>query len=565
MNPNIPSNHWLNALPRGDHIIVLDISWQRLARFALHTSPVWTWTVSDLEVSAAWGTLWRNAFDGASAQDINDVKSFGYTPGKKIDIRQPLRQALERALVLRGTNPLEGVLVIGTCALYPIVQSTLKQLLQTSISLEQRDSLALPDPVTVETLRAEISKFYPPQTQEGYTLAFAESHLDETNPKLLKAEFTLLEKGVPAPTNNAPNSKTLYRAIPSFGARPLPIHLIVRNHEGQLRHVLETHPVSNKFNLEWWIGYPSGKLNFRVTEQSKENPAVPLSVSVTPIAPAGTNNIETLPTLELKRAIDIVFIVDGTMRRKIETQVEDVKLVEWRPDMQNAKELINAIQENLKPLKADVHCGLYLYGDRLDIALSDYAFQEYSLEPLLDLQRRVMRGMKATSDLDYEAFLEMGLKWVNPASAKAGWRSAAEKWVVVIGYAPPHPYQANVFDPAFKYNYTKYEFTHEPFTSNIDWYAQLQEIRKAGVHMIGVWVKYSDLARAHPCMQYSSDVWFELGEDGRRYFENLTETFEPTMANQIVEQIQNESRVFYTPSSSLTLPLLRQEQRLRNL
>jgi len=565
MNPNIPSNHWLNALPKGEHIIVLDIGWQRLARFALHASPVWTWTVSDLEVSAAWGTLWRNAFDGASAQDINDLKNFGYTPGKKIDIRQSLRQALERALVLRGTNPLEGVLVIGPCALYPIVSSTLKQLLQTSISLELRDNLTLPDQVTVETLRAEISKFYPPQTQEGYTLAFAEPRLGETNPKISKAEFTLLEKGAPAPTNNAPNSKILYRAIPSFGARPSPIHLIVRNHEGQLRHVLEIHPASNKFNLEWWIGYPSGKLNLRVTEQSKDNPSIPLPVSVTPIAPATANNLETLPSLELKRAIDIVFIVDGTMRRKIETQVEDVKQVEWRPDVQNAKDLINAIQENLKPLTADVHCGLYLYGDRLDIAQSNYAFQEYPLEPLLDLQRRVMRRMEATSDLDYEAFLEMGLKWVNPANAKVGWRSAAEKWVIVIGYAPPHPYQANVFDPAFKYNYTKYKFTHEPFTSNIDWYAQLQEIRKAGVHMIGVWVKYSDLSRAHPCMQYSSDVWLELGEDGKRYFENLTETFEPTMANQIAEQIQNESRVFYVPSASLTLPLLGQEQRLRNV
>jgi hypothetical protein len=241
--------------------------------------------------------------------------------------------------------------------------------------------------------------------------------------------------------------------------------------------------------------------------------------------------------------VDIAFIVDGTLRSMTPGG-------EWKPDIDAAKKfVVNILEEFERDTAVDALCALCLYGDWKYSGAADYALRKFGpMKP--DRLRGTIENepdVSATEDRDYEALLESALHW----TTKLPWRPHANKLVVVIGYAPPHPPRGQLHPDSFG-------FQHEPFTSPFNWESELSQLRdRHHVQVLGIWVPYPDLDRKHRCMRYSHHVWVKLGD--REPYAGL--------APEVCEQFQRETfaglKTLHIASEPIAWPLIERVHTLR--
>ncbi len=568
MNEQAVVPTWISALSDpATPTVVVELHRTRLARVVLMPSPIWMYVIDEqrhnqsILVSLTWKTLWDDAYAKASTkQDIDYLNNFGYNPEGVFDVRTKLAQELQKILPNLARAPSTSILIIGSFARFPIIGKTLRPLVGRGDALAFRDDLRLPDDLRVATVRAQIAQRFPPRAPATYFLSTLKPILNETETKFELERVPLVTKGAPPPVldGTMPNvgALPLFRVIPAPGENPVPLYLILRDGELKAAQVFQVNPTSNMLKLKWWLDYPSGQLQVRALDLAKSSAPANADNSLREVDVQQADTLEKLPTLRLTRQVDLVFILDGTLRRKVKGEEGD----EWLPDLEPDKNFLQTLLKQVEQeTQLDLHCGMCLYGDNKKITGSAYAFRPFPLAALNDSQRWLEQCLTnaATADWDYEALLENALAWSNPINrnSNAGWRPNAEKWLIVIGYAPPHPFQGrDVYDPNVPFSYDKYRFKHEPMTSPIDWLEQIQQLRQQKVHTIGIWVPYPEIDLNHPCKHYSRDVWQYIGYERGHYFVNLEETHVPPIAKLINEFFERR----YLPSQPVQLPVTKQ-------
>ncbi|MGB8646358.1 MAG: hypothetical protein WCF84_14060 [Anaerolineae bacterium] len=541
-------------------IQIIDVGERRLASVSLRASPVWKWAATDSRESTIWSQLWNRA---ASAEDLEDLKEHGRTP--KFDLRDGLSQELKLLVTSSISSSSRGsssqtdwVVPIGRLSNANIIRELLSQYLNPRQLDTAHPDLALPIDLHTLPLQAEIAHWFPPTVKQDLFLRTVKVNWNKS-PAQLELDRALLVKSGRRPPSGAlftPNVNALHlcRVIPADKAHGAPVYFVVMNANQEPLQAWRADPPRNVFTLGWWLNYKDDQLGLRVVDdQSSQS----LPLTVIPIAEVKT--VEQLPEIKLERSLDILFIIDGTMRKKGTRQ----------PDIEEAKQfVIKLLQQLSQETSMDVRCGLALYGDRRDVAGSSYTIRiatPRGLETASDLERslRLDYNITATDDRDYEALLEVALQWANLANptCTAGWRKNTAKWVIVIGYAPPHPPDSVNPYENYAFPYGQYGFFHEPWTSPIDWQAEIQQMRKKGINLVGIWTPYADLDDRHRCMRYSREVWLEIGNGGRNFFQGLDESHIASLLTGIREGFKPQ----YLPDKPIVLPLIKQEPDLRNI
>lgn len=524
----------------------------RLAPLLLRPSRIWGWAVAETaKESSTWGNIWRTAISAPTTpQDVEDLKVLGKTPGiggrSPIDLKPDLCREIRQ---LVASTP-DFILPIGALCKMKAFGESLAECFPTAKLLEPHTALHLPNSLNRAELQKEIETAYPPKMDADYFLDTAT--LDEKKGKLLLVPALIVNKDTPPPTARTFCGRKLFRAIGATGTTPSPVNIII--HKGKQTVIAQrVTPPLNVFYLQWWVNYSNDQLGVRVVDD--RDPAKQKTIPGIEIPKDEVEQSAVLPDVRAVRSLDIAFIVDGTLRNLVTEG-------QWIPSIEIAKKFISEIVQALQTDPSlDLHCALCLYGDWPHSGQSDYVIRAWSLQPIAKFQRLIEQesGICATEDQDYEALLEVALRWANPANPKSPvqWRQNTYKCVVVIGYAPPHPPNTqNVYDPAYEFSYAKYGFTHEPFTSPFNWLDELSQMRQMGVQVVAVWEPYDDLERKRRTTRYSYEVWRKLG-DGEHFFIGL-DTHE-----QVAQAITERLKKKYIAAGPVPLPLTAQIHSLR--
>jgi len=264
-----------------------------------------------------------------------------------------------------------------------------------------------------------------------------------------------------------------------------------------------------------------------------------------------------LPPVESVRYLDLAFIVDGTLRNKVGQEI--------KPNIEPARKFLLALLDELQTDSTlNTRVALCVYGDW---KVADAEFAKYELprganshlcEPrTLQPEIRDPAKFKATPDLDYEALLELGLRWANSLR----WRQdvPVDKHLVIIGSAPPHPPQSDPYYP------TDSGLSHEPLTSPFIYRDELKQLRASPnpaqrVHIWAVWVPYPELGLTHPCVVWSKRIWNELADNNPdAYFEDLSDE----TRQKLLKSVRADLPTWHLTRAPILVPFIQQEHSLR--
>jgi len=494
-------NH-LPALQPAEQIVILELQETRLAAVVLRPSPIWTYAIVGSPMQQPqWAQQWQQLIDKATLADITDLRHYGQAPGGR-----NLSEALATAVKQLLPKPPNHILPIGKLAEGEYVAQMLADRFPGARVLASQPTLSLPAALTREALYTAIAQKHPPKVPADYYLKTAA--LDSKGQKLTFKNERLFKQGEPPPSGMTKFiEKRLYRAI-AQPPNPTPLQIELLNEQMSEPVFRRTvNPPRNVFTLKAGFNYLTDALfcdlfdeqGNRLADAPQENPP-----------PAD------LPAVHARTTVDIAFILDGALRKKQQVFEQGVPVERWKPDLSEARRfLLNMLQRLYDTSSLDAQVALCLYGDFQNSRGVKYLYKEWPLQTPNDLREHIQRpGSDAveTDDLDYEAALERALRWANPGSPKPEleWREKAQKFLVVIGYAPPHPPTPTGGKP---YAYPQDTLlTHEPLTSPINWQQELAQIRYRQIQVIPVWVPPTELGRNHRCIRYSYNVWYQLGE-----------------------------------------------------
>lgn len=503
-------NH-LPALQPADRIAILELQETRLAAVVLRPSSIWTYAiVGSPTQQPQWAQQWRQLIDKATPTDIADLRQYGQAPGGR-NLRGLLATAVKQLL----PTPPSHLLPVGVLAEGNYIADMLTTSFPNVRVLAAQPALSLPSTLTHEALYAAIAQKHPPQAPADYYLKTVA--LDGNSQKLTFKNERLIKTGEPPPSSMTGFlKKRLFRAI-AQSPNPTPLQVELFNqHKTEPIFRRTVNPPRNVFTLKTGFNYQTDALfcdlfddqdHHRLTDASPENPL-----------PAD------LPAINARATVDIAFILDSTIRKKQQV-VEQGKVLfdkegkpieHWKPDLNEARQFLVNILDRLSDFTAiDAQVGLCLYSDYQNSREWKYLYKPLPFKSPVELREHVQRpgsSIMETDDLDYEAALEYALRWANPGSPspELQWREKAQKFLVVIGYAPPHPPKPADGKP-FVYPVDTL-LTHEPFTSPINWQQEMAQIRYRQIQIIPIWVPPTELGRDHRCMRYSYNIWYQLGE-----------------------------------------------------
>lgn len=492
-------NH-LRALQPAEPIAILELQETRLAAVVLRPSSIWTYAiVGSPTQQPQWAQQWRQLMDKATPTDIADLRQYGQAPGGR-NLMKVLATAVKQLL----PTPPSHLLPVGVLAEGNYIADMLTTSFPNTRVLAAQPALSLPSTLTHEALYAAIAQKHPPQAPADYYLKTVA--LDSNSQKLTFKNERLIKTGEPPPSSMTGFlEKRLFRAI-AQSPNPTPLQVELFNqHKTEPIFRRTVNPPRNVFTLKTGFNYQADALycdlfddqDQRLTDAEPENPL-----------PTG------LPVINARATVDIAFILDGTLRKKKQVFEQGVPVERWKPDLNEARDFLNKILDRLSsPTTIDAQVALCLYGDFQNSSEVKYLHRGWPFQTMGDLRDHIQRpgsNIMETDDLDYEAALERALRWANPNFKELQWREKAQKFLVVIGYAPPHPPKPVDGKP---YSYPPDTLlTHEPFTSPINWQQELRQIWHQQIQVVPVWVPPTELDRNHRCVRYSHDVWYQLGE-----------------------------------------------------
>lgn len=547
-------NHLRNILDRMpvlepmQRVAILELDEKRLAVLMLRPSPIWTYAIVDQpQQLSQWPQQWKQLIHNATPADIQDLRTYGQAPGNR-----NLYALLETAVKQLIPEHPDLILPIGSLAAVDRLSACLAHNFPGAHILDPKPVLTLSSTLTREEIYAAIASLYPPQIPTNYYIKTVV--LEEHGQKLAFDQNLLFKKGETPPSAWTQFlEKRLYRAITQpMNLTPLQIEILDEQQDKPIcRRVVN--PPRNIFMLKAGFNYLTDAVycdfldhqGNKLAEETLEK---------------GFVNPFELPALHVKATIDIAFILDGTLRKK-----EQITIEVWKPDLTEARQFLSDVLEQLSQNKRlDVQAALCLYGDYKNspevkyLYKPDWPFQ--TPEALRNQLQRSGSKIMGTNDLDYEAALERALRWANPSSGKLElkWRDEAKKFLVVIGYAPPHPPRPANGQP-FVYP-EEYKFSHEPFTSDINWRQELLQIQYKKIQVIPVWVPPPELDKDHRCSRYSYDVWYRLGEKQKqRPLEGLQSETQGELVKRLIA-VSPDQLVGYSP---VYWPLTTQIHKLR--
>ncbi|HOU13747.1 MAG TPA: hypothetical protein PKZ84_11575 [Anaerolineae bacterium] len=530
----------LSLLSDTKKTLVVELSESRLAAVLLRPSTIWKYAVvhtpSD---NKAWQQDWQQQTTGLSETNRTYLKLSGYTPLGEADLRRSLKNHVVKLAAIYPVVP-DAILPVGALCKMQCFAEFLQECFPTTTLVQPQEKLSLPEDLRVDTLRQMIAQTYPPRVDTDYFLRTVK--LNEGQAKLEWHLMQILKQGETPPTLQpiAPKEIKLCKAIDPPGRKPTPIQIVIEDKTGKTILTKQIYLPKPIFYLQCWFSYTDDQLHMRRVDKPGDM-IIPLGPDLDQEPASQT---ATPPALQIEKCVDLAFIIDGTMRRIIDHPDYGLDGI---PDIEEARQFVCGILEKISQDTAiHARCALCLYGDDPKITGADYDIRCWEFRSPEDLQWLLTHGtdIKATKDLDYEAMLERALAWAN----QLPWRSEAGRCVVVIGYAPPHP-------PHGQLHPEKYGFTHEPFTSALNWEAELASLHQKEVQVIGVWTPYpgqqshpKGLGANHPCMQYSHDVWYKLGE--RQTYVNLG----PPTDTQVMQAIRSKLKTRYIIASAMEMP-----------
>lgn len=525
-------------------VLIVELSKTRIASVLLRESPIWGWVVEGQPgASSRWASEWQARTVRLNTLDIRELEERG-TSATESTLALILKSEIQQ-LVLASRVP-DFILPVGSLSDMLLFSQVLADLFPGAQVLSARPRFSLPLQVTQDFLKKEIERVHPPRIDTDYFLDIVEAKLDTEAPCLELARLSLLKKGSNPPSLQDAPGKRLFRAIPLAGSRAAPLDIIIRNADGQIVAAYQINPQKNVFLLQWWIDYGSDVLECRVTEDAPNSMAVQLNA----ISSRAEQRTYTLPRLDKAWSVDIAFILDGTLKKKIGYDLVDIE---------PAKQFVHDILAEIETIPLfDINAALCLYGDSKVPAGAAYEIRSCPWTRSAGLRNRLKRdpSLTGTEDRDYEAMLEQALYWAN---SELAWRPNTDKFVVIIGFAPPHPPETVNLYEDYELAYGQYRFSHEPFTSKIDWREQIALLKQKGVRVLSVWVSHRELDLHAPVMQYSHDIWRALGEQGRCFFEDIGEE----TRRAVVESIRLGMSPRYLATAPIPLPLDRQIHFLR--
>ncbi len=529
----------LSLLPDSQKTLIVELSASRLAAVMLRPSKIWTYAVVKQPIQRmTWAQDWQQQAASLSETNREYLKLIGRTPQREGDVTPYLSEFIaQRIKSVLNVVP-DFILPVGSLSHMKRLGEILEVSFPTAEIAEAREALTLPDKLGVPNLRAMIAQASPPSVDRAYYLKLVK--LNETSVGLEWHDVPILQEGEAPPTLNppAPKEVKLCTAVQVSTQSPPPTTLMVHDHNESIiaRQVVPPKPI---FHLQCWFNYRDDKLRIKVVDPP-DNKFVH-SEEVSSDEATALMSL-SLPSVQMHQPLDVVFIVDGTMRRLINTPGG----IDGEPDIEAARDFVcNLLQQLAQDSAMQARGALCLYGDDKDRTGADYEIRTWPFESARDLEWHVLNqatDVKATPDLDYEAMLEKALDWAN---TQLPWRYEARKVVVVIGYAPPHPPQGKRY-PAH------YGFKHDPFTSKLDWERELVSLENKGIQRIGVWVPYpatpNGLDHQHPCLQYSRYVWHKIG--GRQTYEGLQSSTEA----QVMQALRVDLKKQYITAGPIPMP-----------
>lgn len=548
MSNFMPILEALEEFPLDVHnrVLIVELSDKRMAWAILRKSSIWKFAIILSRSYLQWRQDWQNLTANLSEKQINNLLEYCETPDGP-----DLAQVFDALTKQIETTGITHVIPVGEFSKLQCWSEALSKRFTGSGLISPIPQAHLPVNTDKQQLREEIEKFYPPVVPEDY---FLES-FEIQGKQLTKCSRPLLTKGQKPPIVANFKDVKLYRPIHLNGSNTQSkIHIVLRNSQNGFITGLSADQPSgqNRFKLRCWFNYDDDGLRIKVLDASGQK-----DVSSERIGKQDEKALPGLPPIKQVSYADIVWIVDGTIRSKIGPS-------DWRPDIESARDFIKAITAQLMQGKdTDIHCALALYGDWKH-STAKYFLREHSLRDINAFHNLIRSGtdIDATDDLDYEAALELALQWINQ---KVVWRPQSKRYVIVIGYAPPHfPAKGDKIsvDKDILVWQDKFGFTHEPFTTKIDYEKELDALKKSGVINIAVWVPYPELEPAAVlCMKYSRYIWSKIGDDGKYFYERLeTDTRENVLKTILDHMAQNK---LWISADSIKWPLLEQLHNLR--
>ena len=516
--------------------LVIELSEIRLGAVLLRRSPIWTYAVVKGQEDTGWGRHWQSLTSRLSPEDIADLYEVGTTPGG-----DDITPALRRYINQNTPASADILLPVGSLCTTKAFEQVLHERFASAKILKAHRELSLPNKLDWQAVRQEIAQIYPPQVDGDYMLQTVT--LDDSA-KLTRQLLPFFKTGDQPPTSTPPtfHKRRLFRPIGLPGSRPTPVNLVVLK-DNKVVLKKRANPTKDVFTTQWWFNYHDDTLRVKIADQSG---------GIAPLSDITDDELSRLlqaplPALDPKRFLDLVFIVDGTMRSGTNIGSEDQPDWEWNPDLTKAKHFIAALLEDLEQDPGlDARCALYLYGDWPHSGGAEYTLRSWPFQSPGELRSVVERGTEVapTKDRDYEALLELALYQVR---SKVQWRPLAGKFVLIMGYAPPHPPTGENLDLA------QFGFKHEPFTSGINWEEELKRLRQDRIQILALWVPYPGLGRRHPCMRYSRHVWVQLAGGDRQLYEDPA--LKAETGAQVRRAIHDQLTVRYLLHEPLLWPL----------
>lgn len=541
----------LPALQPAEQIAILELTETRLAALVLRPSPIWTYAIVGLPtVQPQWPQQWQALVDKATPSDIADLRHYGLAPGGR-----NLSELLATAVTQLLPTPLSHIFPIGALSAGDYVADILVSRFPNASLLPAQPTLSLPSDLTREAIYRAIAQKHPPQAPADYYLKTVA--LDANSQKLTFKNIPLIKKGETPPSSMSGFlEKRLYRAI-AQSPNPTPLLIEIQNEhniEPVFRRVVI--PPSNVFSLKIGFNYLKDALYCELFDQNNNK------LSDNPLdSPLPAD----LPTPQTRRTIDVAFILDGTLRQKRQVFEQGVPVEQWKPDLSEARRfLVNMLQRLQGTSSLDVQAALCLYGDFQNSHGVKYLYKGCPLQTPDDLRDHIERpgsDVLETDDLDYEAALERALRWANPNSNELPWREKSQKFLVVIGYAPPHPPTPTDGKP---YAYPPDTLlTHEPFTSPINWQQELRQIWHQQIQVIPVWVPPAELDRNHRCIRHSYNVWYQLGDKHKQQKHRPLEGLQAATEDQLWNKLTTGTSDQLLVNSPIYWPLVSQIHNLR--
>ena len=531
-----------------DKFLIVELCESRVAWVVLRRSAIRHWAMTGAEVTdSLWSSEWQRQVLNASQNDLGELRMLGTRYGGNNHLKEILSKTSQT-----WPTDIDCVIPIGSLSSMKPFVELLKTRFAAKVLPPQEIIHFPPD---LHSINAEIGQIHPPHSDDDYFLQVVKLE----SGKLIWDSIKLIGKDEPLPIQEI----VLYRALEVAGATPAQIVVVIRRGDVKiLARQFESPTRKNKFVLKCYFGFDDDAIRIRLWDATSAAPTRVEFVSRDVLKDVESTE-SRLPSVNTECTLDLAFIIDGTLRSKASAYS--------KPDLKDAKELVNAILNGLENLGTlSVRAGLCLYGDNPRLTGADYVIRPWDMRSLSQLKNVIRTDpqfMPVRDDMDYEAMLEVALQWANPSSnnsnnARLQWdANALNRFLIIIGYAPPHPFRGRELPVEYSTL-----FRHEPFKSNIDWEQQCSQIRHHRIKVISIWIGYPNLDNDVAVMKHSRHIWNQLAismddQDDNGLFYSF---FEDTpVAKKIVKELQKRALGFNVAQGPIEFPFTKQEQSLR--